>query len=620
MERIKTVNREVDKFGPGKDGFRSAVPGVSEPTYLSADFFNGLQESLMRVQEEAGLPPSADFGQLYRALTIIGERLNLFKPDGSDDFSRAMQVKLREFPSVEDFQAIGDGVTINTAAFAKMEAHASPTFYVPYGHTYQSGHASLRKNYQGPGAVVLTGGMGIAGTASLAAIWKTTGQTQINAGRAVGIRSDVFIGDSNYFGAGVAQSQSWLYLLQQMVNSRFPFGQGSYQSGGNLDRLTRSGTITDGVSGPLRASLILQPGAQVSFTADYVDYLAFWFERKPSAGSIILKKGGVVLGTRFCMGTASSNAFSGIDGLIETRGGVGELYTLECVDSSVEINGIFASHSIWDAKSNPVFIQSQVRSGYSSADFVSAEVIAAIVAQTVYTNYLARVFFGPGTNDIYNPNKAISAAQYKANIAFTTGQLTARASVIILVVPLRAGNGTYKPVVEPFENYRQAIYEVAREFNYDVLDLSEIDLIARGGYQPDMLHADASGHGAIAAHVFNKYYADMVVDTRRIGITLLNGAGNADTIYGPPLIEMHVGGVCQVEGWIMVAGIPKGTYIGKLPSQFAPLTRKSIAGVTVGNTGLATLLVEPDGRIMLFDYTAASITYVSLDGQSYSCK
>lgn len=71
MERIKTINREIDKFGPGKDGFRAAIPGVSEPTYLSAIFVESLQEAIMRVQEMAGMQPSADHNQFANAISYL---------------------------------------------------------------------------------------------------------------------------------------------------------------------------------------------------------------------------------------------------------------------------------------------------------------------------------------------------------------------------------------------------------------------------------------------------------------------------------------------------------------------------------------------------------------------
>ncbi|MFZ6687493.1 hypothetical protein ACO0K0_07075 [Undibacterium sp. SXout11W] len=68
MRRIATANRSVDMFGAGKDGFRSSVPGVSDATYLSASWMNSVQESILRVIENAGMVPNDDYEQLNKAL------------------------------------------------------------------------------------------------------------------------------------------------------------------------------------------------------------------------------------------------------------------------------------------------------------------------------------------------------------------------------------------------------------------------------------------------------------------------------------------------------------------------------------------------------------------------
>lgn len=69
MKRIATANRAVDLFAAGKDGFRQAVPGVSDATYLTALFFNHLQESIVRTIESAGLVLSdTDYDQFVTAI------------------------------------------------------------------------------------------------------------------------------------------------------------------------------------------------------------------------------------------------------------------------------------------------------------------------------------------------------------------------------------------------------------------------------------------------------------------------------------------------------------------------------------------------------------------------
>lgn len=60
MKRITTPNRAVDLFGAGKDGYRSAVPGVSTATEFAALWFNHAQEALVRTREAAGIAVPAD--------------------------------------------------------------------------------------------------------------------------------------------------------------------------------------------------------------------------------------------------------------------------------------------------------------------------------------------------------------------------------------------------------------------------------------------------------------------------------------------------------------------------------------------------------------------------------
>ncbi|WP_426056876.1 SGNH/GDSL hydrolase family protein [Janthinobacterium sp. PSPC2-1] len=73
MKRIDTANRSVDMFGPGRDGFATAVAGVSQPTYLSAQFCNAVQEALVRVIERAGLVPTDDYNQFSEAVFSVTE-------------------------------------------------------------------------------------------------------------------------------------------------------------------------------------------------------------------------------------------------------------------------------------------------------------------------------------------------------------------------------------------------------------------------------------------------------------------------------------------------------------------------------------------------------------------
>ncbi len=72
MKRINGLDPAVDLFGPGKNGFREQVPGVSLASGLTAQWFNAVQESIVRTIEAAGLVLSdADMSQFVTALSQL---------------------------------------------------------------------------------------------------------------------------------------------------------------------------------------------------------------------------------------------------------------------------------------------------------------------------------------------------------------------------------------------------------------------------------------------------------------------------------------------------------------------------------------------------------------------
>jgi len=73
MKRIDTATREVDKHGAGKDGFRAGDPVNNErPTDLNEDWFDGVQEELANVIEDAGI--TLDGGDLAQLLAALAQR------------------------------------------------------------------------------------------------------------------------------------------------------------------------------------------------------------------------------------------------------------------------------------------------------------------------------------------------------------------------------------------------------------------------------------------------------------------------------------------------------------------------------------------------------------------
>lgn len=73
MHRIDTSTAQVDKFGAGKNGFTDGNIQTGTPaTDLDNDFFDMLQEELVKVAEEAGVVlDKSKHDQLYTALTKL---------------------------------------------------------------------------------------------------------------------------------------------------------------------------------------------------------------------------------------------------------------------------------------------------------------------------------------------------------------------------------------------------------------------------------------------------------------------------------------------------------------------------------------------------------------------
>jgi phage-related tail fiber protein len=123
MRRIDTPNREVDLFGPGKDGFRNGnlALGVA-PTEFNAEWVNAVQEELMSVIEAADLVP--DGGDLSQARKAIGILLRKRSSVVSSAGGTADAITAAFTPAVT---ALSDGQMVMVRA-AAANATATPTF------------------------------------------------------------------------------------------------------------------------------------------------------------------------------------------------------------------------------------------------------------------------------------------------------------------------------------------------------------------------------------------------------------------------------------------------------------------------------------------------------------
>jgi len=411
-------------------------------------------------------------------------------------------------PSVTSspYNAVCDGITDDTAAIAAAESSAIMAFSIPTGKTCKTSLSGVSKHYSGAGVISLGTNPAQSGEPSAVMGNYDSNIEGINSTTAsTGPTSIVWIGDSITFGfnsSGNSQlNQSYPWLVQNWLNIKEGgVGQGNYLSGGNFDssRYTFTGTWALGTAGPLHADVVLQPGATISFATSNVSYLEFWYQQKATGGTITVTNGTGTYGSQSTAGAAANDVVSAL--LAAPIGtGTSQTITLTCTVNPCEITGIFASAPITPT-TTPVFFEMQAFSGYSTADFTSAAVQASIIKQVPYhgSGGFWVYVLALGTNDIANAGKAVPSATFKANLLNIITAFKAAQGIPILTVPLRFTQGTYSPIYEPFDNYRQVVYQIARQYGYQVVDLSELNLASVGAYQSDGVHPNQYGYQIMA--------------------------------------------------------------------------------------------------------------------------
>ena len=538
-----------------------------------------------------------------------------FIQSGSGAVARTAQSKLREFVSVKDFGAVGDGATDGGAAFANMEASTQQTYYLPDGQ-YLSGLSTLQKNYEGPGVVKLASGRAVPGTISHVMQPRyMDAMHKANAGAYSSPRNIVFIGDSITYGFGVTEANSYPCMIAQRLAMYGP-GVGCETAAGasTLLRAAQSGTITSGTAGPIKQSLILDAGASLTFSVKDSDFFGFYYQRKAGAGTLTVTVNGVSVNSVNCSGAIANDVLA--LGSFHRTTGVATV-VMSASGGPVELTGAFFSHQLTEGQLNVI---NQAASGYATSDFADAAVIASIGAQTPYAGAAYPVFvIALGTNDVYNPGKAVSSATYKSNLE-TICQGLRTYGIPVLTVPLRAVETTYQPVLESFDKYRQAVYELARKYGYFVIDLSEHDIQSTGGYQADGLHPNSVGHQLIASIYWQQL--ELYSTAHRMGAGSLTLEGSFTAFggnYTVPSYDMSPGGLVSLSGLVSVGGSAKGSKLATLPTIVRPVASRlfCVAGLNGAAGASVYVQVNSDGGVVMFDYSSAALSQLSLEGITF---
>lgn len=137
MKRIDGLDVAVDLFGPGKPGFQEQVPGVSLATALTAKWFNGVQESVVRTIEAAGLQLSeADMGQFVAALGVLdaAARDAAIEAAAVDATNKAAGARATAIATAaQDATSKANGARMAAIAAAAIDATAKANAVIPSG-------------------------------------------------------------------------------------------------------------------------------------------------------------------------------------------------------------------------------------------------------------------------------------------------------------------------------------------------------------------------------------------------------------------------------------------------------------------------------------------------------
>lgn len=356
----------------------------------------------------------------------------------------------------------------------------------------------------------------------------------IFTGKASG--SIVVVGDSITQGVGATDiSKGYAGILADRLNANQNGGY-HYESITQFrvlpSDITISGTVSVGTNGPVKQSLILQPGAVITINRD-LTYLDVFYTQDTSAGSLHFNKNGTLYRTFLCAGTTELNKTSFNGAHLQTSGR--DTYTITCVGNPVEITALLTLRR--NETSSTVFRCGV--SGYTSGDFINP-------IQTNAISALAKFFICPkgviflniGTNDIYSVDNSVSPNQFKTNMATILNALNGH--YICLSVPPIANSSVFPAVKAHHAKYKEIIYGLALQYDLPVVDFSSIDFIGKGLYT-DGVHPNDAGHYEMARYICETMGVSFNTTINKYMTTeFLNGLKKTITI---PLTSFSTNGV-----------------------------------------------------------------------------
>ena len=323
--------------------------------------------------------------------------------------------------------ADASGVTDATSLFSSARtAHPSP--YVRPGTFALTSIPNYGEGFWGPGAPLVGGvQLPLPKRPINGSLWHRTRaalMSQIYSGSPL-----IVIGDSiTHYQAATSSATQYLNMLCKWLNIGIaadepimtalrPFSTYSPSFYG----LTTSGTVSTGTNGPINESLILAPGAALSFTGAY-EQVDVFYTQGASAGTLAFQyNGAAAYKSVDCSGATDLDHYSGPSATGQTASGTFSITNTHGTNS-VEITGLVRLGVKASGSPPRLYVGRFAHGGYSFLSFDSTHVTSILKQAAFAGGTTPKVIIQLGTND--EAGGAASYSALKSRVATLVSALT----------------------------------------------------------------------------------------------------------------------------------------------------------------------------------------------------
>jgi len=343
----------------------------------------------------------------------------------------------------------------------------------------------------------------------------------------------VAIGDSNLEGyvdnaVGVGEINWFTRLVRDIQSYQGPQSGIGFTNFADPTRygFTTSGTTTIVNEGPNNRAIQLNVNAIIQFT-EATNLVELWFNG--SAGKLEFYYNDTLYRTVDCnlSGTTKNvNTFLNQNYPITVTPSVNSgVYKIKCIGAPVVITSL-SKKTLGTSTFDTNYFSRFAVAGCTFGDFDPNDIVATTgLGGERNTLYLLNL----GTNSIYSPDKATTAAVFGVALGNYIDILRSAKSNVVFMMPPRTKETSYPAVIEPYTNYLAVAIQVCKDKGIDLIDMN--DVLAIGDpFGADGLHYSASGHLIIANFIINRLAKTDVQNTRKIYENTLATGGTLDSV------------------------------------------------------------------------------------------